>query len=67
MHLKNNYSWCKTFVDGSVNFSTLKTYMDENAHTVVCGTSTMYKGVGFDNDRIEKTIDNIKKIKSIIK
>jgi pentose-5-phosphate-3-epimerase len=64
--VKEYFPWCKTFVDGSVNFTTLETYKDAGAHTVVCGSSTMYKGVGFGNDRTEKTIENINKIKELI-
>lgn len=64
--VKEHFPWCKTFVDGSVNFTTLETYKDAGAHTVVCGTSTMYKNVGFDATREAKTIENINKIKELI-
>ena len=60
------YPWCKTFVDGSVSWDTLKPYKDAGAHTVVCGSSTLYKGVGFDDNRASMTIDNINKIKATL-
>lgn len=65
--VKEYFPWCKTFVDGSVSFTTLEPYMDAGAHTVVCGSSTMYKGVGFDENRNEQTIANINKIKEIVR
>ena len=65
--IHDEFPWCKTFVDGSVNFTTLSTYKNAGAYTVVCGSSTMYKGAGFGEDRKEKTIENINKIKEAIK
>ena len=65
--ISENYPHIKTFVDGSVNFITLKTYQLAGAYTVVCGSSTMYKDAGFGEDRPEKTVENIKKIKEAIK
>jgi ribulose-phosphate 3-epimerase len=64
--VQNYYPWCKTFVDGSVSWDTLKPYKDAGAHTVVCGSSTLYKGVGFDDNRASMTIDNINKIKATL-
>lgn len=64
--MKALFPWCKTFVDGSVNFTTLPKYKDAGAYTVVCGSSTMYKNAGFGEDRKEKTIENINKIKEAI-
>ena len=61
-----NYPWCKTFVDGSVSFTSLDPYKNAGAYTVVCGSSTMYKGVGFDDNRVNDTIENINKIKEIL-
>ena len=60
------HSWCRTFVDGSVSWDTLKPYKDVGAYTVVCGTSTMYKDAPFGDTRKEKTIENIGKIKNLI-
>jgi len=65
--IRDEFPWCKTFVDGSVNFKTLPFYEYDGAYTVVCGSSTMYKNVGFDSDRAEKTQENINKIKECIK
>jgi pentose-5-phosphate-3-epimerase len=65
--VRDCYPWCKTFVDGSVSFTTIEPYMNAGAHTVVCGSSTMYKGVGFDENRNEHTIANINKIKEIVR
>ena len=64
--IHDEFPWCKTFVDGSVNFKTLPLYKYDGAYTVVCGSSTMYKNVGFDSDRTEKTQENINKIKECI-
>jgi ribulose-phosphate 3-epimerase len=64
--VKDNHPWCKTFVDGSVNFTTMGKYKEAGAYTVVCGSSTMYKGVGYDSDREAKTIANINKIKELL-
>ena len=61
-----NHDWCKTFVDGSVSWDTLTPYKDAGAYTVVCGSSTMYKGVAFNDDREVATINNINKIKELI-
>ena len=60
------HPWCKTFVDGSVGWDTLKPYKEVGAYTVVCGTSTMYKDAPFGDTRKEKTIENIGKIKNLI-
>ena len=61
----DDFPWCKIFIDGSINFKTLPLYK-YGAYTVVCGSSTMYKNVGFDSDRTEKTQENINKIKECI-
>ena len=60
------HPWCRTFVDGSVSWDTLKPYKDVGAYTVVCGTSTMYKDAPFGDTRKKKTIENIGKIKNLI-
>lgn len=62
----DNHHWCKTFVDGSVSWDTLTPYKDAGVYTVVCGSSTMYKGVAFDDNREAATINNINKIKELI-
>lgn len=64
--VRDQHPWCKTFVDGSVSFTTLEPYKECGAYTVVCGSSTMYKGVGFDDTREAKTIENINKIKELL-
>lgn len=64
--VQENHHWCKTFVDGSVSWDTLTPYKDAGTYTVVCGSSTMYKGVAFDDDREAATINNINKIKDLI-
>lgn len=64
--VRDNHEWCKTFVDGSVSWDTLTFYKDAGAYTVVCGSSTMYKNVGFDEYRVSDTLNNIEKIKELI-
>lgn len=64
--VQENHHWCNTFIDGSVSFDTLEPYKNAGAYTVVCGTSTMYKGVAFDDNRVEATLNNINKIKALI-
>lgn len=64
--VRDNHEWCKTFVDGSVSWDTLTSYKDAGTYTIVCGSSTMYKGVAFDDNREAATINNINKIKELI-
>lgn len=64
--VRDNHEWCKTFVDGSVSWDTIQPYKDAGAYTIVCGSSTMYKGVAFDDYREAATINNINKIKELI-
>jgi len=66
LYVKSFHPWCKTFVDGSVSFKTLPEYNAFGAHTVVCGSSTLFKNVAFDDTRTEKVIENINKIKKLI-
>lgn len=58
----------KTFVDGSVNYDTLLLYKNAGAHTVVSGTSAMFKTPenSFGMTREEIINYNINKIKGII-
>lgn len=58
----------KTFVDGSVNYDTLLPYKNAGAHTVVSGTSAMFKTPeNSDGMTREEIINfNINKIKGII-
>ena len=58
----------KTFVDGSVNYDTLLPYKNAGAHTVVSGTSAMFKTPenSFGMTREEIINYNINKIKGII-
>lgn len=56
----------RTFIDGSVNFGSMKEYKALNTYTVVCGGSTLLKGVS-DENRVEDMVANINKIKDIIK
>lgn len=59
----------KTFVDGSVNYNTLKLYSDSGAHTVVSGSSAMFKITDETKDLSREDLIeyNINKIKNIIK
>ena len=57
------------FIDGSVNFTTLPVYNKKRVHTVVCGSSTMFK---IDKEtehmtRKEMTEYNIKRIQACLK
>lgn len=63
-----SYPEIKTFVDGSVNFETVKLYKDCGAHTVVSGSSMIFKPNRGANDmkilsRAEQVAYNIEKIK----
>ena len=59
----------KTFVDGSVNYDTLKLYSDSGAYTVVSGSSAMFKITDETNDLSREDLIkyNINKIKNTIK
>lgn len=57
----------RTFIDGSVNFNSMRDYKLFNTYTVVCGGSTLLKNVSDDENRIKNMIKNINKIKEIIK
>ena len=59
----------KTFVDGSVNYNTLLPYKNAGAHTVVSGSSAMFKShTETEGMTREELINfNINKIKGIIK
>ena len=60
----------KTFVDGSVNYNTLLPYKNASAHTVVSGSSAMFKShpetegmtreelINFNINKIKNTISN---------
>lgn len=63
--MQEDFSNIKTFVDGSVNFNTLPMYKEDGAYTVVCGSSTIYKNVGYDENRNYNVVKNINKIKEI--
>lgn len=59
----------KTFVDGSVNYDTLKLYSDSGAYTVVSGSSAMFKITDETKDLSREDLIkyNINKIKNTIK
>lgn len=59
----------KTFVDGSVNYNTLKLYSDSGAYTVVSGSSAMFKITDETKDLSREDLIkyNINKIKNTIK
>ena len=59
----------KTFVDGSVNYNTLKLYSDSGAYTVVSGSSAMFKITDETKDLSRENLIkyNINKIKNTIK
>ena len=59
----------KTFVDGSVNYNTLKLYSDSGAYTVVSGSSAMFKITDETKNLSREDLIkyNINKIKNTIK
>lgn len=59
----------KTFVDGSVNYDTLKLYSDSGAYTVVSGSSAMFKITDETKNLSREDLIkyNINKIKNTIK
>lgn len=67
MFMNDNYIDMPTFIDGSVNFNSMKDYKAWNTYTVVCGGSTLLKDVRNDENRVDDMIKNINKIKNIIK
>jgi len=54
------------FIDGSVKFDTIKKYSEYKPRAVVCGSSTIFKDVGTDEDRTAKILGNIEKMRKTV-
>ena len=74
LQCRNNYSYLKSiYIDGAVNFNTIKRYYEDSRiggyTTVVCGSSTLFKGINFPNhikDNEQIIQENIAELKKCI-
>lgn len=65
LYMNRKYPLIKTFVDGSVNATTIPKYYKAGVYTVVCGGSTLMKNVSLGENRSNEIQNNIEKIRAL--
>jgi len=66
-YIRKHSDTLKIFIDGSVNYNTVKTYKDNGANVCVSGSSMMFKQHEYEiSDRRVLIAHNIDKIKNVI-